>query len=140
MHSKKLVFVLLVVLAVIAVVIRQCNRTGEEKAQSRRAGSTDERASRGLKRDARLLFFSKHAKCRMECRQITQREVAEVLEYGNINYKKSDLQDARGPEYAVEGTTSDRQRVRVIFAQKKTQITVVTVIDLDNEWNCPSCN
>ena len=76
----------------------------------------------------------------MECRRISQSEVEEILKKGNINYKKSDLRDARGPEYAVEGFTSDRQKVRIVFAPKKTQTTVVTVIDLENEWSCPSCD
>ena len=40
------------------------------------------------------------------------------------------------PEYALEGTTSDNQRVRIVFAQCDTKSKVVTVIDLNKEWAC----
>jgi hypothetical protein len=75
----------------------------------------------------------------MECRHISQREVEAIVQQGVINYKKSELQSA-SPTYAVEGTTDDGQKVRIVVAPRKTQTTVVTVIDLKNEWSCPSCN
>jgi len=52
----------------------------------------------------------------MKCRHITQQEVKDILVNGTINYNKSDLNDSRGPSYAVEGMTRDRQKVRIIFA------------------------
>ncbi len=141
MRNKKLVFVFIVVLAIIAITIKRCNKYNREEVKENIATSVNsEKGSRGLNRDVSRLFYSKHAKCRMECGHISQKEVREILEQGTINYRKSDLQDARGPEYAVEGITSDRQKVRIVFAPRKTQTTVITVIDLDNDWSCPSCN
>ena len=85
-------------------------------------------------------FFTKHARCRMKCRSITQKEVKEIVSKAKVNYKKSDLQASRGPKYALEGYTSrDRQHIRVIVAPKQKHLSVVTVIDLDKEWECPSC-
>ncbi|MEQ8363656.1 MAG: DUF4258 domain-containing protein [Cyclobacteriaceae bacterium] len=85
-------------------------------------------------------FFTKHARCRMKCRSITQREIKEIVRKAKINYNKSDLQDSRGPKYAMEGYTSrDRKHIRVIVAPKQKHLSIVTVIDLDKEWECPSC-
>jgi ribosome biogenesis GTPase A len=58
------------------------------------------------------------------------------MQNGKINYKKSDLQNARCPRYAVEGVTKDKQDVRIVYAQCNESTTVVTVIDLDTEWTC----
>ena len=89
-----------------------------------------------LIRDTALLQYSKHARCRMECRHISPQEVKDILLHGAINYQKSDLQNNRCPRYAVEGTTADRQQVRIIFAQCSDDIVVVTAIDLDTHWQC----
>lgn len=85
-------------------------------------------------------FFTKHARCRMECRRITQKEVKEIVRKAEVNYNKSDLQASGGPKYALEGYTSkDRQHIRIIVAPKKKHLSIVTVIDLDKDWECPSC-
>ena len=141
-------------MAVLAITIRRCSadnvnpqtgNTGTQQKTTVKKGAQppsnagSERAAGGLDRNAKKLFFTKHAKCRMNCRHITQREVKEILAAGNINYSKSDLHDQRGPTYAVEGITSDRQKVRIIFAPKQQHLTVVTVIDLVEEFAC-NCN
>ena len=72
----------------------------------------------------------------MECRRISQAEVKEIMQDGKINYKKSDVKDYPCPTYALEGTTQDDQRVRIVFAQCDTKSKVVTVIDLDTDWSC----
>lgn len=85
-------------------------------------------------------FFTKHARCRMDCRQVTQKEVKEIVQKADVNYNKSDLDDAQGPKYAVEGHTSrDRQHLRVVVAPKQRHLSIVTVIDLDHDSGCPSC-
>lgn len=90
----------------------------------------------GLNRDARSLIYSKHARCRMGCRHISEEEVMAILKDGKINYSKSDLRGSPDPKYALEGPTNDGQQVRVIFANSPRGIVVVTVIDLENEWKC----
>lgn len=91
----------------------------------------------GLDRHPTAIHYSKHAKCRMECRHIDETEVQEILAIGSINFQKSELDaDACKKRYAVEGETHDHQRVRIIFAPCKTIETVVTVIDLGKEWSC----
>lgn len=93
----------------------------------------------GINRNIGNLIFTKHAKCRMECRDITEDEIKEILHDGNINYVKSNLKDERGPTYALEGYSQDHQHLRIVFAPKKAEMVVVTCIDLDKEYEC-DCN
>ena len=72
----------------------------------------------------------------MECRQITQKEIQEIMRNGEINYRKSEVKATPCPTYALEGVTSDDQKVRIVFAQCDTKTKVVTVIDLGRDWAC----
>lgn len=92
-----------------------------------------------LNRNIDKLIFTKHAKCRMDCRHITEQEIKEILHNGNINYNKTNLYDDRGPAYALEGYTGQQQHLRVVFAPKKDEMVVVTCVDLDKDWQC-NCN
>lgn len=83
------------------------------------------------------IHYSKHAKCRMECRHIDESEVKEILADGNINFSKSDLNaDACHKRYALEGTSHDDQKLRIIVAECNDNLTVITVIDLGRDWPC----
>ncbi len=82
------------------------------------------------------IYYTKHAKCRMECRHIDQEEVKEILENGAINYSKSKPDAARCPKYAVEGITHDKQHVRIIVGDCDSQASIITVIDLDHDFAC----
>jgi Domain of unknown function (DUF4258) len=156
MNLKKLLpFALLAVLLVAALVLRRCNTTSkneltDNEKQKRIERNDDkpdeektdnEKSSLDVFRDTEAkYFFTKHARCRMKCRHISQEEVKEIVQRADVNYKKSELDAPEGPKYALEGVTSgDKQHVRIIVAPKKRHLTIVTVIDLENEWNCPSC-
>jgi len=139
---KKLkVYLVLVVLFLGVLAIRHYQSQGvvEKNDQSETSKST--RNNLAVFRDPEATyFFTKHARCRMTCRSITQKEVKEIVRKADVNYTKSELDAARGPKYAVEGYTSkDRQHIRVIVAPKQRHLSIVTVIDLDKEWECPSC-
>jgi hypothetical protein len=130
MKKQYLPYLLLAAMLVALLIIRNWNNrpTG---------GETDgKKDGRGFNRDVGRLTYSKHARCRMGCRFIDEGEVQEIMQKGTINYRKSELQGNRGPEYAIEGTTRDKQRVRIVFAQGPQRTNVVTVIDLDTEWPC----
>ncbi|MEP6616774.1 MAG: DUF4258 domain-containing protein [Ginsengibacter sp.] len=86
------------------------------------------------------LVLTKHVKCRMECREVTTQEINEILQEGAINYNKSELDAPRGPRFALEGYSHEHQHLRVIFVHEKQDIIVITCIDLDKDWPCPSCN
>lgn len=98
-------------------------------------GDEQPKAIEGFNRSTNNIIFSKHAKCRMGCRNIDESEVREILKNGTVNEKKIQ-KDKRGMTYPVEGTTHDGQRVRIVFAPKDDGLVVVTVIDLGKEWSC----
>jgi hypothetical protein len=86
------------------------------------------------------IHYSKHARCRMECRHVNEAEVKEILSEGKINYSKSDLkEDACHKRYALEGYSHDNQKLRIIVAECNNELTVITVIDLGKDWVC-NCN
>ena len=160
--KKALPLILLVVLAAITLFIKQCNtsttadvKSSKEEVQTKEdvkppspvvVPKTDttqvkkeERGfrPRGLNRHPAHINYSKHARCRMDCRHITEDEVEDILRTGKINYAKSDIKPKEcSKKYAVEGYTKDNQHVRMIFSPCSEEVTVVTVIDLDKEWVC----
>jgi deoxycytidylate deaminase len=82
------------------------------------------------------IIYSRHARCRMDCRHITETEIKEILSEGKINYGKIE-ENPKGKTYSFEGITAERQHLRVVFAPKgNNDIEVVTCIDLDTEWSC----
>ncbi len=92
--------------------------------------------SEGFNRRASSIIYSKHARCRMDCRHIDESEVKEILEKGTVNLAKVES-DGRGKTYPLEGVTHDRQHVRIVFAPKEDgSVVVVTCIDLDTDWTC----
>lgn len=135
--------ILVIILAVLLFGIRLCKQersvdpgTNVTDNNRRKKESTVVDRDRGFDRRINYIEYSNHAKCRMQCRKISQAEVVDMMQNGKINYNKSDLRNARCPRYAVEGITTDNQRVRIVFAQCNEKTEVVTVIDLDTDWTC----
>ncbi|HRN95052.1 MAG TPA: DUF4258 domain-containing protein [Chitinophagales bacterium] len=147
MNNKKIasgaVAVIFVLLAFIlnrsnepsATANPKSNISGFSKEQKKINSNAD-----GLSRNIAYIQYSKHARCRMDCRQITESEIEKVLETGTINYRKSELDVVECKQkYALEGYGDDRQHIRVIFAPCQNKTTVVTCIDLGEDWEC-ACN
>ena len=86
------------------------------------------------------IIYTKHARCRMECRDITEEEVEYVLANGIINDEKSkeENEEAEGhcPTFALEGNTKDGQHVRIVYGACEKITKVITAIDLGNEHEC----
>jgi len=144
--NKKWAPYLLILLMVAAIIVIKLvkgkdgpspkPKTTTTKPQDPASNPTNR--DKGFDRRISYLDYSNHAKCRMECRKISRAEVEEIMRDGKINYSKSDLQNARCPRYALEGVTQDDQRVRIVYAQCNEKTTVVTVIDLETDFEC-SC-
>lgn len=147
MFKKYLPFIFLIAAALVLFFIKK-NQRGQT-AQKHRTEQTEDRITvpavlpadekpdevEGFNRNTNNIIFSKHAKCRMDCRKIDESEVKEILKNGTINHKKIQ-NDKRGKTYPVEGYTHDKQHVRIVFAPKGDGLVVVTVIDLETEWAC----
>jgi hypothetical protein len=82
------------------------------------------------------LIYTRHARCRMDCRHITEKEIHEILEKGEINYTKSEPNSRPDPKYALEGYTEEGQHLRIIFAPDARGLVVITCIELGVEWQC----
>lgn len=147
MLKKYLPYILLIAAALLFYFIKKNQRSN--KGSSTITEQTDNRIVvpavlpeedktdkiEGFNRNAEKIIFSKHAKCRMDCRKIDEAEVKAILKNGTVNLKKIQS-DKRGKTYPVEGYTEDKQHVRIVFAPKDDALVVVTVIDLEIEWKC----
>ncbi|MCB9233171.1 MAG: DUF4258 domain-containing protein [Bacteroidia bacterium] len=84
------------------------------------------------------LVYSRHAKCRMDCRKIGPALVEDVYQYGEVNCAKSGKNKGE-MRYALEkedALTGDKVRIIIADDQDKHSHVVVTVIRLDKEFPC----
>jgi hypothetical protein len=129
--------ILIVVLATALLVVKTCRRSVVNGGPTSGTTTKTSETGRGLNRNPANINYSKHARCRMACRHISEAEVRDILKTGKVNYTKSDLDAAECKKrYAVEGVTTDGQKVRMVFAPCQSEVTVVTVIDIGKEWAC----
>jgi Domain of unknown function (DUF4258) len=135
-NKKWIPYLLIIVLAVVLLFVKRCaGDTAKNAAKSGRA-KTEINRNRGFDRRISYIEYTGHARCRMQCRRISQAEVEEIMKDGKINYNKSDRKASPCPVYALEGVTKDDQRVRIVFGQCDYKTKVITCIDLDTEWEC----
>lgn len=134
MNSKKAApFLLIAVLVLLVFAIKNCKHV----VHVSRHDTENVKEQRGLNRNPSNINYSKHARCRMDCRHIDETEVKGIIADGTINYRKSDLQkDDCHKRYAVEGYSKDNQHLRIIAVPCEGELTIVTCIDLDTEWEC----
>lgn len=90
-----------------------------------------------LKYKGKKAVVTRHARCRMGCREIDAFEIQEVIDQGRINYRKNKpAQNGRCASIAYEGVTRDRQEVRIIVGECDRDPIIITVIDLGNKYDC----
>jgi hypothetical protein len=144
MLKKYFPYIILIAAAILLWYIKSHQRGSIPKKQNteqRNKRETIPAVTRNTTDDGELnrhppkLIYSKHARCRMDCRHIDESEVEEILDEGTINYNKIEKSE-KGKSYPLEGVTHDKQRVRIVFAPKNENLVVVTVIDLDKDWYC----
>jgi hypothetical protein len=132
-NKKYFPFIALLAAILFFVWVKKNQRGDKEPVHiSVPAGTT------GFDRTIKNIVYSKHAKCRMDCRHIDESEVKEILNTGTLNAAKVEESD-KGKTYPLEGITHDRQHVRIVFAPHDDELVVVTAVDLDTEWPC-NCN
>jgi len=138
LNKKWIPYLIIIVMAIVLFFIRK-NKQDDTPKPKITTGKRDAAAinrNRGFDRRVSYIEYTEHAKCRMQCRKISQDEVEEIMKEGKINYAKSDVNDRPCPTYALEGITKDNQRVRIIFAQCDYKTKVITSIDLNTDWEC----
>ena len=72
----------------------------------------------------------------MDCRKISREDIQEIMERGVINLNHSNRRDRPCPTFAVQGETSDGEKIRVIFAQCEKETKVVTCYNLQEDFEC----
>ncbi len=138
MTKKYLPFIVLIVAALLLFYIKK-NQRGSFTTGPSTEISIPAITGEPFNRNAQKIIYSKHARCRMDCRHIDESEVIEILKTGALNTAKIE-EDSRGKTYPLEGKTHDNQNVRIVFAPKQDELVVVTVIDLDRDWACDCGN
>ncbi len=135
--NKKYFPLIALLAAVLLFVWVKKNQRGESPFERNR---TEKATTSGgdFDRSISHIVYSRHARCRMDCRMIDESEVKEILEKGTINKSKIET-SSKGTSYPLEGRTHDGQQVRIVFAPKEDKLVVVTVIDLEKEYEC-DCN
>ncbi len=139
MNKKWIPYLIILVLAIVLFFVRRNKQddTTKPKANTdRKDPAAAVNRNRGFDRRVSFIEYTEHAKCRMQCRKISQAEVEQIMKEGKINYAKSNVNERPCPVYALEGITNDNQRVRIVFAQCDFKTKVVTSIDLNTEWEC----
>jgi hypothetical protein len=130
---NSIVLIVVVILGVLTWTLKKC----KDAKQDYPGRSVSEAA--GDWRHHKLIY-TKHARCRMECREISENEVEFVLSNGIINAEKSQEEneeaDGHCPTYALEANTKDGQHVRVVFGACDKITKVITAIDLGEDHVC----
>lgn len=85
------------------------------------------------------IIYTKHALCRMNCREISKQDVNFVLKNGELNQLKSNPDDKPCPTFAYESKDYDGDSLRVVVAYCEKVSKLITVINLDKKFNC-NCN
>jgi len=88
------------------------------------------------KTDQSDIVLTKHAKCRMQCREIRIEEIQDALQNGRVNQRKSNSNAKPCPIKAFEKKSLDGPKIRVVAAKCQEVTKIVTVIDLDNSYDC----
>ncbi|RYZ19836.1 MAG: DUF4258 domain-containing protein [Chitinophagaceae bacterium] len=89
-----------------------------------------------LERHPAAIYYTRHARCRMDCRRISEADIRTVIERGVVNLAKSDPRDRPCPTLAVQGETLRGESIRVIVAQCSGQTRVITCYNLHKEFEC----
>lgn len=134
MNKKYLPYIILIAAALLLFFIKK-NQRGNGNLIPSTHVIIPAVNNQDFNRNISKIIYSKHARCRMNCRYIDETEVMEILRDGTLNINKIE-EDSRGKTYPLEGVTHDHQKVRIVFAPKEDELVVVTVVDLDRDWPC----
>jgi hypothetical protein len=125
MRTRRIIAIILILLAVLAVAVRRFHFF--------------ENGLPAFDRSPHNLIYTHHALCRMDCRQITKEDILKVLEEGEIISNKSNPNGKPCPTFALQDNITNDETIRVIFAQCSGETKVVTCYDIHRnpECHCP---
>ena len=84
------------------------------------------------------LILTRHAECRMDCRQISLEEVQYIIDNGRINPRKSKPAPSpdKCPTKAYEAWSPEGQKIRLIIGICPDEPILITAIDLGHKHQC----
>ena len=135
MLKKYLPFIILLAAGVLLWYVKSNQRNHYPRRNTDDNITIPVNSNEGFSRHPDKIIYTKHARCRMDCRHIDESEITEVIENGKVNYNKIE-EDGRGKTFPLEGMTHDKQWVRIVVAPTGNGLVIVTVIDLDKDWYC----
>lgn len=89
---------------------------------------------------AQKLSYTSTGECIMQCRNITEEEIKQVLKGGKVNYDKSDVHAKPYPIYDVEGKTVTGKELSIIIADIDTTSSMISAVDLKQTIDTCKCN
>lgn len=113
--------VFLLLLVFVVFLIRRWNEPQRKEAFERHPSS---------------IQYTKKVLCRMECGNITEAEIKEIMQKGLILYHKSDRWAKPCPTFAVQGRTKGGNYLRVHFLQCENETQVVNLYDVEKQLDC----
>lgn len=122
MKSSNATLSLLLVLLVLAVALLKWRQ--------------EPRPREAFDRQPEVLRYTGDARCRMECRRISEAEVAEVMKRGVINFSRSNRRGQPCPTFALQGRTGKGAYLRVHFLQCPEATTVLNCYNLERPADC----
>lgn len=138
MLKKYVPYIVLLMAGFLFYYVKTHQRGNNTGVQNERVSTGVVTTSEPFNRNADSIIYTKHARCRMACRHISENEVKEILATGKIRSDKTE-ESEKGFTYALDGSTKEDKMVRIVVAPKKNNIVIVTVIDLDTNWPCDNC-
>jgi hypothetical protein len=127
---------LILLAAIILFYWVKTNQRGSRMPEPERVTvETRQEEEEGFTRQPDSIFYTRHSRCRMNCRKISEAEIKEIIAGGKLNKKKIQSYEDR-VSYPLEGKTSNDRLLRIVVATRRNSLVIVTAIDLDRDWPC----
>lgn len=124
MQPKNVIFTLALVLVVLAIIVSRIRHEPRRKEI--------------FNRDANNILYNATAVCQMKCFNIDEKDVAQIITSGIINFSQSNRQQAC-PTFLIQGSAVSGATVVIVVAQCRKKSTVVHCAVLHAQKNC-ECN
>ncbi len=87
------------------------------------------------------LVITDNGRCRMNCKNISEDDVKNLMTHGDVNYSESQVHEKPCPFYAVDGKSKDGREIRVVYrlCTNDSLTEVITAHDLSGVADTCAC-
>ncbi len=75
----------------------------------------------------------------MDCMNINEADVMEILRNGDVNFEESNTHDTPCPSYAIDGTLAGDKKIRIVITTVDSIAEIETAIDLSGNPDTCRC-